>query len=129
MKKVLVVEDDSPLCWLLETIMRNTYEVTVVNNGLDAWSLLSERSIPDVIISDLAMPGLDGIELLENLSESGLFRNIPVIILSGDEEPAKRKRCLDLGAFSYVIKPFEPRLLLEEVRNALASRKANLIVK
>ena len=129
MKKVLVVEDDSPLCWLLETIMRNKYEVTVVNNGLDAWSLLSERNIPDVIISDLAMPGLDGIELLENLSESGLFKNIPVIILSGDEEPAKRKRCLDLGAFSFVIKPFEPRLLLDEVSNAIASRKTNLIVK
>jgi two-component system chemotaxis response regulator CheY len=129
MEKVLVVEDDSPLCWLLETIMRNQYEVTVVNNGLDAWSLLSERNIPDVIISDLAMPGLDGIELLENLSESGLFRNIPVIILSGDEDPAKRKRCLELGAFSYVIKPFEPRLLLDEVNSALSSRKANLIVK
>jgi len=129
MKKVLVVEDDSPLCWLLETIMRNTYEVTVVNNGMDAWSLLSERNIPDVIISDLAMPGLDGIELLENLSESGLFRNIPVIILSGDEEPAKRKRCLDLGAFSYVIKPFEPRLLLEEVSSAIQSTKVNLIEK
>lgn len=129
MKKVLVVEDDSPLCWLLETIMRNTYEVTVVNNGLDAWSLLSERNIPDVIISDLAMPGLDGIELLENLSESGLFRNIPVIILSGDEEPAKRKRCLDLGAFSFVIKPFEPRLLLEEVSNAMVSSKVTLIEK
>src|SRR5258706_4287247 len=129
MKKVLVVEDDSPLCWLLETIMRNTYEVTVVNNGMDAWSLMSERNIPDVIISDLAMPGLDGIELLENLSESGLFRNIPVIILSGDEDPAKRKRCLDLGAFSYVIKPFEHRLLLEEVRSALVSNTANLIVK
>jgi len=129
MKKVLVVEDDSPLCWLLETIMRDKYEVTVVNNGLEAWSLLSERNIPDVIISDLSMPGLDGIELLENLSESGLFRNIPVIILSGDEEPAKRKRCLGLGAFGYVIKPFEPRLLLEEVSNALAQRTANLIVK
>ena len=129
MKKVLVVEDDSPLCWLLETIMRDTYEVTIVNNGMDAWSLLSERSIPDVIISDLAMPGLDGIELLENLSESGLFRNIPVIILSGDEEPAKRKRCLDLGAFSFVIKPFEPRLLLEEVSNAMVSSKVTLIEK
>ena len=129
MKKVLVVEDDSPLCWLLETIMHNTYEVTIVNNGMDAWSLLSERNIPDVIISDLAMPGLDGIELLENLSESGLFRNIPVIILSGDEEPAKRKRCLDLGAFSYVIKPFEPRLLLEEVSSAIESSKVTLIEK
>ncbi len=129
MEKVLVVEDDSPLCWLLETIMRNQYEVTVVSNGLDAWSLLSERNIPDVIISDLAMPGLDGIELLENLSESGLFRHIPVIILSGDEEPAKRKRCLELGAFSYVIKPFEPNLLLDEVSSAIASRKTNLIVK
>ncbi len=129
MKKVLVVEDDSPLCWLLETIMRNKYEVTVVNNGLDAWSLLSERNIPDVIISDLGMPGLDGIELLENLSESGLFRNIPVIILSGDEEPAKRKRCLELGAVGFIIKPFEPGWLLAEVSNALASTTNTLIVK
>jgi len=129
MKKVLVVEDDSPLCWLLETIMRNKYEVTVVNNGLDAWSLLSERNIPDVIISDLAMPGLDGIELLENLGESGLFRNIPVIILSGNEEPAKRKQCLELGAFAFIIKPFEPGWLLAEVSNALASTTNTLIVK
>ena len=81
--KVLIIEDDSPLCWLLEKILHNKYEVIIMNNGMEAWSWLSDRNIPDLIISDIKMPSLDGIELLENLSISGLFKNIPVIMCSG----------------------------------------------
>jgi two-component system chemotaxis response regulator CheY len=53
------------------------------------------------------------------LSNSGLFRDIPVIILSGFEDPAKRKKCLELGARDYLLKPFEPQQLLEVVNNAV----------
>lgn len=63
------------------------------------------------------MPSLDGIELLENIQTSGILRNIPVIILSGSEDSEKRKKCLALGASSYLIKPFEPQLLIEEIEN------------
>ena len=130
MKKVLVIEDDSPLCWLLEKILHSKYEVVVMNNGMEAWAWLTDGNIPDLIISDVKMPSLDGIELLENLRESGLFRDIPVLMLSGYEDAAKRKQCLDLGASNYLVKPFEPQALLDEVQLALKpSREQNVIAK
>ena len=119
MKKVLVIEDDVPLCWLLEKILQKKYQVVIMNDGMEAWSWLTDGNAPDLIISDIKMPSLDGIELLENLSNSGLFKNIPVIILSGYEDAAKRKQCLDLGAFTYLVKPFEPQSLLAEADRAL----------
>ena len=121
MNKVLVIEDDAPLCWLLEKILRGKYEVIVMNNGLEAWSWLSDGNSCDLIISDVKMPSLDGIELLENLSNSGLFKNIPVIMLSGLED--SRKQCLELGAFAYLVKPFEPQKFLGEVNRALTHTK------
>jgi len=126
MKKVLVIEDDEPLCWLLEKILRGKYEVIVMNDGMEAWSWLTDGNTCDLIISDIKMPSLDGIELLENLSNSGLFRNIPVIILSGYDD--LRKQCLELGAFTYLVKPFEPRQLLDEVDRALLYDKENVFI-
>ena len=128
MKKVLVIEDDIPLCWLLEKILQTKYNVMIMSNGMEAWSWLSDGNIPDLIISDIKMPSLDGIELLENISNSGLFKNIPVIILSGYEDAAKRKQCLDLGAFTYLVKPFEPQSLVTEVDRALAYQGQKVFV-
>ena len=121
MKKVLVIEDDTPLCWLLEKIL-DKYEVIIMNNGLEALCWLTEGNQPDLIISDIKMPSLDGIELLENLSTSGLFKDIPVIMLSSFEDSAKRKQCLDLGAHAYLVKPFEPQLLKDTVDQAVVSK-------
>lgn len=126
MNKVLVIEDDAPLCWLLERILRGKYEVIVMNNGLEAWSWLSDGNSCDLIISDVKMPSLDGVELLENLSHSGLFRNIPVIMLSGLDD--SRKRCLELGAFAYLVKPFEPQKFLGEVSRALVQQKEKVFI-
>lgn len=126
MKKVLVIEDDAPLCWLLEKILRGRYEVIVMNDGMEAWSWLTDGNNCDLIISDIKMPSLDGIELLENLSNSGLFKNIPVIILSGYDD--MRKQCMDQGAFSYLVKPFEPRKFLEEVDRALTYDKESVLI-
>lgn len=123
MKKILLIEDDNPLCWLLEKILGNKYEVTVFNNGLDAWCSLMEGTRPDLIISDINMPALDGIELLENLRNSGLFHDIPVIILSGFEDPERRQQCYYLGAYSYLVKPFEPKLFLDTIEQAINSQQ------
>ena len=126
MKKVLVIEDDEPLCWLLEKILRGKYEVIVMNDGMEAWSWLTDGNNCDLIISDIKMPSLDGIEILENLSNSGLFKNIPVIILSGYDD--MRKRCLELGAFTYLVKPFEPQQFLDEVDRALLYDKESIFI-
>jgi two-component system, chemotaxis family, chemotaxis protein CheY len=126
MNKVLVIEDDAPLCWLLEKILRGKYEVIVMNNGLEAWSWLSDGNSCDLIISDVKMPSLNGIELLENLSNSGLFRNIPVIMLSGLED--SREECLNMGAFAYLVKPFEPQKFLSEVNRALLQSNEKVLI-
>ena len=117
MKRILIIEDDEPLCWLLEKIFKGKYEPIIMKNGLEALSWLSDGNLPNLIISDINMPTLDGIELLENVRSSGILRDIPVIMLSASDESEKRKKCLALGASNYLIKPFEPQLLMEEIEN------------
>lgn len=129
MKKILIVEDDAPLCWLLEKILRGRYEVTVMSNGMEAWLWLSDGNRCDLIISDIKMPSLDGIELLENLTHSGLFKDIPVIILSGYEDEGMKKRCLELGAFNYLVKPFEPQAFLRDVHRTLTLAKESILIE
>ena len=129
MKKVLLIEDDALLCWLLEKILKNKYDVTVMNDGMEAWSWLTKKNIPDLIVSDLKMPSLSGIELLENMGKDETLKGIPVIIHSGYEGAGKRKQCLDLGAFAYLVKPFEPEFLVDEVERAIESRNENIIAK
>jgi len=127
MRKLLLIEDDALLCWLLEKILKTKYDVTVKNDGLEAWDWLSNNNIPDLIVSDLKMPTLGGIELLENLNTSENLKSIPVIIHSGFEDSGKRKQCIELGAFSYLVKPFEPEFLVSEVERAIESRKENTL--
>ena len=115
MKKILVVEDDPSMRWLLKNLLRNKYEVVTKNNGLEAFSWLSVQNTPDLIISDIKMPIMDGFELLENLSISGLYKNIPIIMLTGFDQLETSKRCMNHGACSYIVKPFKPRELLEKI--------------
>jgi two-component system, chemotaxis family, chemotaxis protein CheY len=126
MKTVLIVEDDTPLCWLLERIFRGKYNVVLMNNGMEAWSWLSDGNHCDLIISDVNMPSLTGIELLENLQHSGIYNAIPVIILSGLDD--LKNQCMERGAFSYLVKPFEPQQLLAEAKSALTRKSESLLV-
>lgn len=125
MSKILVIEDDTLLCWLLKKIIGVNAEVVIMNDGMDAWQWLSGGNYPDLIISDLKMPSMDGIQLLENLNGAPALKDIPVIMLSGYEDPLKRKTCMDLGAYAYMVKPFEPPVLIEMVDQVLA-RKVQL---
>ena len=127
MRKVLLIEDDALLCWLLEKILKSKYDVTVMNDGMDAWTWLTSDNIPDLIVSDLKMPSLGGLELLENLSNHETLKGIPIIIHSGYEDAGKRKQCLDLGAFAYLVKPFEPEYLVTEVERAIESRNVGIL--
>ncbi len=127
MRKVLLIEDDALLCWLLEKILKNKYDVTVMNDGMEAWSWLSSGNQPDLIVSDLKMPSLSGLELLENISNEESLKGIPVIVHSGYEDAGKRKQCIALGAVAYLVKPFEPEFLVAEVERAILSRNEDIL--
>jgi len=117
MKRILIIEDDAPLSWLLERMLRGKYYITVMNNGFEAWSWLSDGNRCDLIIADVNMPALSGLELLENVRGSGMFHHIPVIMLSGVDD--YKEKCAELGAVGFYVKPFDPQRLFADVRHAL----------
>lgn len=117
--KILIVEDDPFMQAILEEILNENYETAIQSNGLEALSFLQNGNIPDLIISDLNTPNLNGLELLEQIKVSNFFNSIPVIILSGDESSEKRIKCLNAGADDYIVKPFNPSELEARIRVVL----------
>ena len=122
MKKILIIEDDAPLSRLLGKILKARYDVTVIGNPMEAWSWLSEGNTPDLIVCDIDKPSQDEIEFLENLRFSGLYSDIPLVILSDVQDAEQRNALAELGAFSHLLKPFEPQSLLSEIRRGLLHR-------
>ena len=110
-KKILIVEDSSSVRKILETFLSKDYDVFSQSDGKMALSWLQSGNIPDLIISDVNMPNLSGEEFLKQVKSSGIFKDIPVIMLSGIEDSSERIKMLKLGAIDYMIKPFNPEEL------------------
>lgn len=121
-KQVLVIDDDMAMQCLLQNMLSEKYDVSCADNGMEACHWLSAGNLPDLIISDMCMPEMDGLELLKALSASGLYRNIPVIILSTLEDSHTKERCLGHGAIAYLNKPFEAQELMQTVNRPLVSK-------
>ena len=110
--KILTVDDKKSLSELVAQFLGQSYSVTTVENGLEALTWLQEGNIPDLIITDLEMPQMDGFELIKRLKQTGLFADIPIIVLSCRDSSKDRIECLRLGADDYMVKPFNPEELL-----------------
>ena len=117
-RKILIVEDDIGVGLLLQRILGKKYSVHWAEDGLLAIQWL-QNEIPDLIISDIRMPNLDGLQLIRNLNKSGLYRDIPIIVLSGDATVSELSN-LDYYVFDYFQKPFNPNLLLQSVDKVFA---------
>jgi len=118
MKKILAIDDELSMRTLLEFFLKETYEVVTIASGEEALQWLDE-TIPDLIISDLEMRGLDGFEFLKQVRLRGYTKHTPVIMLSGKSESKERVKCYQLGAQDYLIKPFNPEELNELVKKNL----------
>ncbi len=116
---ILVVEDDAFIQAILNQSLSEHYSVTMFTDGMEGLNYLQSGNIPDLIISDLNIPGLGGMDLLEQIRNSGFFSSIPLIILSGKDDTETRIRCLEAGADDYIIKPFNPRELDARIKNIL----------
>ena len=114
-KKILVLHDEISICLLLENFLSQDYDVVTINDGLEALLWL-EDNIPDLIISDIQMPNMDGYEFLTKLRQRGFTKHTPVIMLSGKSESKERIKCYRLGAQDYLTKPFNPEELDELVK-------------
>lgn len=117
-KKILIVDDELTICLIVDNFLSKKYDVFTVNDGVLALQWL-ENTIPDLIISDIQMPNMDGFELLAKVRQRGFTKNTPVIMLSGRSESKERIKCYQLGAQDYLTKPFNPEELDELVKKNL----------
>jgi DNA-binding response OmpR family regulator len=114
-QSILVVDDEQHLRELLKRILEEEYDVILAENGKEALEKF-KCTKPDLIISDIRMPEIDGLQLLKGIREES---NIPVIILTGVNDPDTVIKAFSLETDDYVRKPFSKRELLLRVNNKL----------
>ena len=116
---IIVVEDDPDILHLLTfNIQSSGFDVLTSMDGNEALSLIREH-LPDLIVLDLMLPGLDGFEVCRQLKRDLETQSIPVIMLTAKSEEVDRIVGLELGADDYVVKPFSPRELVLRIRAIL----------
>ena len=116
---VIVVEDESDIREVIEhNLCREGYVVRATPNGEDGLHLARTAS-PDLVLLDLMLPGLDGVEVCRRLKADPVTRSIPVIMVTAKGEESDVVRGLDVGADDYVAKPFSPKELLARVKAVL----------
>lgn len=116
---ILIVEDEPDLLELLRyNLVREGYQVQVADTGEEGLRL-ARATPPDLLLLDLMLPAMDGLEVCRSLKSRTATANVPVIMLTAKGEEADIVRGLEMGADDYVTKPFSPRVLLARIKRVL----------
>lgn len=114
-KSILIIEDHKNLRQLLGHLLSKDFEVTTKKDGLEGMVWLGNGNIPDLILMDMCMPRLNGIQFLKGVRNSGIFKHIPIVILSANDSEQEINFCLEMGVEEYFKKPFNPLLLRKKI--------------
>ena len=121
-KTILIVEDNQDLRRYISDIFTNNYRVLEAKDGNKGYSL-AEEYVPDIVISDIMMPGISGLELVEKIKNNMATSHIPVILLTAKNDLGTRLSSFEKGADEYISKPFDTVILKSRVENLLRIRK------
>lgn len=117
-KTILCVDDENDILLILQTALSEEYKVRTAGSGKEALASVEEHC-PDLVILDLMMPVMDGMETLENLKKMPCMTGVPVLFLTGVSDKEKIRQALNLGTRFYLTKPFELDDLFDKVALAL----------
>lgn len=118
-KQILVIDDDADIRELISyNLTKNGFAVSSASSGEAALERL-RNELPDLIILDLMLPGMDGLDICRKLRQAPRTAALPIIMLTARDEDADIVTGLELGADDYVIKPFSPRVLIARIRATL----------
>jgi YesN/AraC family two-component response regulator len=120
--RILIVEDNPEIRYYLKQSLHMTYEILEASNGKAGYKQTLQH-IPDLVITDVMMPEMDGIELCKALKNELLTMHIPIIILSAKSTIEDTLQGLETGADDYVPKPFNEQILLAKVKTLIANRQ------
>lgn len=119
MKKILIADDEHKIVMTLEYAFRKAgYEIFIARDGSEVLEIL-KTEIPDIILLDIMMPHVDGYTTLAEIRKNPAFENIKVIFLSAKTGEENIKKGLEMGADSYVTKPYSIKKLMEQVEELL----------
>lgn len=117
--RIFVVEDEPDILELVRyNLVQHGYEVMCVLSGEEALTQIRSR-VPDLVVLDLMLPGVDGLEVCKTLKQEVRTASIPILMLTARSEEADIVAGLELGADDYLVKPFSPRVLLARIRAVL----------
>lgn len=117
--KILIVEDEKEIAQLIEqTLIRESFSCVIANDGLSALEIFKKQQ-PDVVILDLMLPGLDGLEVCTRIRQQPYDKDPYILMLTARGEEIDRVIGLSTGADDYLVKPFSPRELVARVRALL----------
>jgi two-component system chemotaxis response regulator CheY len=118
-KCILIVDDSETVRQVLKLALGNAgYQVVEAEDGFDALAKLSVAQI-DMLITDLNMPNMDGLELIKKVREEGKHRFTPIVMLTTESSEEKKKAGREAGASGWIVKPFKPEQLLKVVKMVL----------
>ena len=126
-EKILIVDDDKINRILLTTNLEEQgYTVVSAENGRKALDCMFQEDF-DLVLLDLVMPKMDGYQVLKEVKKDPHLKNIPIIIISAQDETENLVKCLEIGAVDYIPKPFDPEIIKTRIDTALASKRISSI--
>jgi CheY-like chemotaxis protein len=115
-KKIILVVDDAPaIIDLLAGLLKDKYKVKAALNGKKALKIAQSAKPPDLILLDIVMPGMNGLEVCKELKKNAETTNIPIVFLSGEADEEACERGMEIGGAAYLKKPVEPESLFSVI--------------
>ncbi len=124
-QQILAIDDSKAIRFLLQTVLAKHYDVITVPDGCSAMYWLSKKQLPDLFIIDPQLPDMGNWELIQHLSSSGIFGDIPIVVLSGLSNNETLAKCEEYSVASYFLKPFNPVDLLSAIDKVLSVNETN----
>ena len=125
---ILIIEDHDAVRLLLGITFKRQFNVVTKRDGLEGLAWLSAGNFPDLIVLDMQMPRLNGLGFLRQLRSSGMFHQIPVLLVSGNNDAHENAELFDLGIVDFIPKPFDPTLLYDKVKTIVMNNQKALSV-
>ncbi len=129
---ILLIEDDKIEIMKFNRVIskiETKHSVKEVNNGEEALEYLENNSLPDIILLDLNMPKMSGIEFLTNLKQHDTYKYIPTIILSTSDNPKDMMECYRIGIAGYMVKPLKYEDYVTSINTLIAYWSTNQLIK
>lgn len=119
---MLIIDDNADLRHYIKQIFIQQFNIYEADNGVSAFEIIS-KELPDIVVSDVIMKKMDGIELCRKVKESSTLSHIPIVLLTASGSEESKLRGIECGAEDYIKKPFDKELIVARVQNILRARR------